>query len=40
MTVDERSQRSQVLLLHLLELLRFCQNSLNKQGVHVESRDF
>ena len=29
-TVDQRSQRSQVLFLHLLELPRFCQYTLNQ----------
>jgi hypothetical protein len=35
MTVDERCQRSQILFLHLLKLLRFCQDALDQQGVHV-----
>ena len=39
MAVDERGQRSQVLLSHLLELLRFRQHTLDQQGVHVLSRD-
>ena len=36
MAIDQRSQRSQVLPSHLLELSRFCQHTLNQQRVHVD----
>jgi hypothetical protein len=40
MAVDERGERSQILLFHLLNLLRLREYLLNQQGIDILSRDF
>jgi hypothetical protein len=40
MAVDERGERSQILLFHLLELLGLQEYLLDQQGIDILSRDF
>ena len=40
MAVDERGERSQILLFHLLELLGLREYLLDQQGIDILSRDF